>query len=379
MKRIIFLSFYICIAKFIFANTIPEVFIYRDSVVLFCVYNNQVITISQDKEKNYLLSVNGQIDTVQIAKSFESHWRNINVYNSKQNNIYFTNDKQGKNLYKLNLDTKEVTTASILGDYFCIIENTLVRGCDYDCGSLIFNDSNNKSVADTVGLGNFYAYYLMAADKIFVEYYETGSAYGFGYYDWKLQKMVENIPVLDTMQFEIFIDKDGNKYRKNSMSDIDYIYTDITGNYSNLNLVWVDKDFNVVQPTLQSNRESESTFNVGIDNSYYYRYSYIKGKKGNNYIWIACKFSLPFDKALYDIYHNILLEKKVVETFDEWELNKLRNMVFAKHGYQFKSEYLQAFFNLFDFYNNIEKISDVNALLTPTDKKNLTLIQQASK
>ena len=69
--------------------------------------------------------------------------------------------------------------------------------------------------------------------------------------------------------------------------------------------------------------------------------------------------------------------KAVVEKFDEWELHKLRNMIFSKHGYQFKSEYLQAFYNLFDFYNHITKTNNVNALLTPADNKNLELIRQA--
>ena len=384
MKRLILLSLFVCVAKFIFADTIPEQLIYRDSVLLFCVHNNQVITITQDKEKNYLLSVDGQIDTIQATKSTEKQWRNIEAYHSKRNSIYFTNKYRGKDLYELNLYTKKVTTASTLGDYGYIINNTIVRGVEYDCGydvdceAIVFNDLNNQNIADTIGLGDSYAYYLMSAKKIFIEYYESGSVYGFGYYDWNTRKLIESIPVLDTMEFKIFIDEKGRRYSKNGISDINYAYTDITGSYSNLGFVWVDKDFNVIQKALQPNRNnSESSFNIGVDNPYYYRYSYVGGKKFNSYVWVACKFSLPFDKALYEIYHNTLLEKNVVETFDEWELNKLRNMIFAKHGYQFKSEYLQAFFNLFNFYNNITKTVDVTNSLTPIDKKNLELIRQA--
>jgi hypothetical protein len=381
MKKIILLSFLIGIAKFVFADTIPEAFICRDSVLLFCVHNDQVVTITKNKEQHYLLSVVDKIDTLQIDIPPETSFRNVTAYYNKENCIYFTFlNIYGRgiyNLYKLNLDTKKVITISTLGDYFCIIDNTLVRGCDYECGSLIFSDLDNMHIADTIGLGDFYAFYLRAADKILIEYYESGSVYGFGYYDWNNRKYIEKLPVLDTMQFEIFIDEKGKKYRKNSIDDIDYIYTDITGKYSNLGLVWVDKDFNIIQKTLQSNKESESSFNIGIDNPYYYRYSYIKGRKGNNYVWIACKFSLQFDKALYDIYYNTLLDKSTIENFDEWELHKLKNMIFAKHGYQFQSEYLQAFYNLFDFYKG--KLADVSHLLTLEDKKNLELIEQVSK
>ncbi|MDR3227666.1 MAG: YARHG domain-containing protein, partial [Prevotellaceae bacterium] len=209
--------------------------------------------------------------------------------------------------------------------------------------------------------------------------YDEEVVYSFSYYDWKNRKLVANIPVLDTMQFEIFINKDGKKYRKNSIQDIDHAYTDITRKYTNLELYWVDSNFNLIQPTLMSYYNSNSSFNIGTNNPYYYRSSVIEGKKNDQGVWVACKFTLPFDKALYDIYHNTLLEKSVVEKFDEWELRMLRNMVFAKHSYQFQSKYLQAFFNLFNFYYGKKHLADVNDLLTPIDKKNLELIQQVNK
>jgi hypothetical protein len=142
-----------------------------------------------------------------------------------------------------------------------------------------------------------------------------------------------------------------------------------------MGLFWTDENLNIIQPTLQP-YYGESTFNIGTENPYYYRKSKINDSK-ERFVWVACKFTLPFDKALYDIYNNTLLQKSTLETFDKWELNKLRNMVFAKHGYQFQSEYLQAFYNLFNFYNHIAKTTDINKLLTPIDKKNLQLIRQA--
>lgn len=218
----------------------------------------------------------------------------------------------------------------------------------------------------------------MVGNKILIEHYESGSIIDIAYYDWNNKKHVWNIPTLVSLQSEIITTKEGNIYTKNDISDIKYSYEDVTGKYSNIGIYWIDGDFNLIQPTLQSYPNTKSTFNVGTDNSYYYRSSVIKGKK-NKRVWVACKFTLAFDKALYDIYNDIILSKSDVEKFDDWELNKLRNMIFAKHGYPFQSEYLQAFFNLFDFYNHIEKKSDVNSLLTPNDRKNLQLIQQVSK
>ncbi|MDR2125342.1 MAG: YARHG domain-containing protein [Prevotellaceae bacterium] len=387
MKKILLLLFFICSAEFAVADTIPETLIYRDSVLLFCVHNNKIITITQDKEQNYLLSINGQVtDTLNIINPPKTYWRNVKVYHNKQNSIYFTDVYYGKdkvyNLYRLNLDTKQINIISTIGDYYYIIENTLVRGCDYECGSLIFNNLNNLNIADTVELGDFRASYLVNANKILIGYYESGSIYGFGYYDWNLKKMVQTLPVLDTMKFNIFIDNDGKRYGRHSLDDIDYVYADITGAFSNIGLYWVDNNFNIIQPTLTPNMYYNEFTNTitSYKNLYYYRNSCIKEKnKKDKSVWIACKFTLAFDKALSDIYNNTLLEKTTVEKFDEWELDKLKNMVFAKHGYQFQSEYLQAFFNLIDFYNYIKKKNDVNDLLTPEDKKNLELIEQVSK
>jgi hypothetical protein len=91
----------------------------------------------------------------------------------------------------------------------------------------------------------------------------------------------------------------------------------------------------------------------------------------------------PFrEKAMYEIYENITLKAEDLRRFDAFDLRILRNMIFAKHNYAFKDKFLQAYFNLYDFYrvsNNKVRLTDVNHLLTPTDKKNLELIQQIIK
>ncbi|MBL6445366.1 YARHG domain-containing protein [Fulvivirga sp. 29W222] len=56
---------------------------------------------------------------------------------------------------------------------------------------------------------------------------------------------------------------------------------------------------------------------------------------------------------------------------NEEDLSILKNVVFAKHNYGFSSEFYQAYFNLFHFYNTDEKrknrTKDILGLLTKSD------------
>lgn len=61
------------------------------------------------------------------------------------------------------------------------------------------------------------------------------------------------------------------------------------------------------------------------------------------------------------------------------ELKLMRNEIFARHGYVFKSKYLQDYFNSQEWYRNIEKLplnDDGSDLLTEIEKANITKIQE---
>ncbi len=68
------LLFYCCTIHFVFATTgIPEKLIYQDSILLFSVLNNQVITITKDKQQNYLLSVKKDIELDKDIVKFDNN------------------------------------------------------------------------------------------------------------------------------------------------------------------------------------------------------------------------------------------------------------------------------------------------------------------
>lgn len=56
------------------------------------------------------------------------------------------------------------------------------------------------------------------------------------------------------------------------------------------------------------------------------------------------------------------------------ELRIERNLIFAKHGYQFKSSDLKQYFSQFDWYN--PQYENVDDMLTDVDKQNIDLIKQ---
>ncbi len=90
-----------------------------------------------------------------------------------------------------------------------------------------------------------------------------------------------------------------------------------------------------------------------------------------------------FEKIAYQIFTDQLLPKDRFKDFDEEQLGILKNFVFAKHNYAFNSDFYQAYFNLFDFYNNEAKratrTKNMEGLLTKADLQNLEIINKALK
>ncbi len=106
----------------------------------------------------------------------------------------------------------------------------------------------------------------------------------------------------------------------------------------------------------------------------------IKTKLDNDVdVLIAHKYSLSFDRSLKIIFDNLELNQNSLSLLSIYELNLLKNFIFAKHNYQFDTLYYQAFFNLFEFYSRQKenRVKEINHLLTESDKSNLKLINKA--
>lgn len=98
---------------------------------------------------------------------------------------------------------------------------------------------------------------------------------------------------------------------------------------------------------------------------------------------INIKAKLSLEKVLYKFFNDVRISESDIIDFDLYDLLISENLIFAKHNYKFDSEYYQAFFNLFPWYNSVEKrqtrIKEVNDLLTKADKENLKIINNELK
>jgi len=113
------------------------------------------------------------------------------------------------------------------------------------------------------------------------------------------------------------------------------------------------------------------------------QYYYLESTTKDNEVFIPYKFLPKLDIAMYKVYNNNLLTDEDMKGFGKYELGILRNLIFAKHNYAFDSEFYQAYFNLYEFYNNenmkSSRTKDINNKLTEMDKKNLEIIKNKEK
>lgn len=86
--------------------------------------------------------------------------------------------------------------------------------------------------------------------------------------------------------------------------------------------------------------------------------------------------------AMYKAFHDGILTQEDISGLTKKELGILRNLLFAKHNYQFDSMYYQAYYKTMEFYQVLDKKSrtkNINHLLTEADKANIALIRAAEE
>jgi hypothetical protein len=72
-----------------------------------------------------------------------------------------------------------------------------------------------------------------------------------------------------------------------------------------------------------------------------------------------------------------LLKESDVENYTKWDLETMRNEIFARHGYCFKKKDLRDYFENEDWY--VPNTVNVSAELTEIEKKNIALIKRYEK
>lgn len=142
---------------------------------------------------------------------------------------------------------------------------------------------------------------------------------------------------------------------------------------------WVlDNGFRIVGKCLSKRTYAEG---LNIEKGKIISYN-VSSETDRGNVIIKYHSSYELEREFYKIYNDTLLTLTEVK-FKKSQLELLKNFVFAKHNYKFESDYYQAYFNLFEFYNSEEKrktrVKDVNPLLTNNDKQNLALITGALK
>ena len=78
----------------------------------------------------------------------------------------------------------------------------------------------------------------------------------------------------------------------------------------------------------------------------------------------------------YDKACERLLSDQDLIGYSKEELRIMRNWIFARHGYAFKSKDLQNYFSQFDWYQPQYTDTDVSYMLTDIEKKNIELIKR---
>ncbi len=114
------------------------------------------------------------------------------------------------------------------------------------------------------------------------------------------------------------------------------------------------------------------------------QYFYLRSKLDNGEkVIVSYSVDKLFEKVAYQIFKGYAISKDHLEAFDKDQLGILKNLVFAKYNYAFDGEFYQAYFNLFEFYNDEKnratRIKEMNSLLTKPDLGNLEVIKKTLK
>jgi len=299
-------------------------------------------------------------------------------YDKNKNRLYM---QSGRDSYIFDFKKENLTISSVSfdepDDNFSIANNKLYYS---KCASLYIQNLDNGKIIDSVNISTIADkdFYCISQIINFPITSEVLIETGYVYYGDEVTNIQYYIYNEANKKLDLSIYNDSIKTHTEYQSIEFY---DITGNYVFWNDFIMSSAGNIFSKKLSMSCDNLNGFVIANREIKqlicYSRLDSEDGKKEGNAVLIPFIPDPYKEKAMYEIYENIELTAQNLQHFDSFDLRLLRNMIFAKHNYAFKDKFLQAYFNLYSFYGyQTNRLTDVNKLLTPTDKKNLTLIQQ---
>jgi hypothetical protein len=252
---------------------------------------------------------------------------------------------------------------SLFMDFFNYGEIETIEGKSYPLLAIskIFFLNSDKALIQLCLLGNFegcigYKYYLGESDNM----HEVTNMIKPNYNTEKYQEYYSEIDFSAKQYLRERLEIRGKKFADNIM--MNRLFDD--------NLKYISNVLVLNRPVVLGvnikNKELQNHFLRSFLNN---------GVK----VIIPYKFIPELDLAMYKAYNNNTLTREDLKGFGKYELDILRNLIFAKYNYDFSSEFYQAYFNLYAFYNTPEmrnsRTKDINGKLTGADKANLELIK----
>ena len=281
------------------------------------------------------------------------------------NQLYCVTNKKCLCLYRISSDLKQKVLITDLSSF--IDQNEKIDDIFYTTGILDVLSINNNLIVkigvDRTAEGYMNYRYFIISENI---------------------KEITNEVVIKTSYFDIvessiiFISSD-RKYFKEAKSSSE-----------SRNISWTIKNsqYNTISTVLSmGNEKSLSIINpiVGVNyqNGSVLHYFVKSNLQNNSSVIIPYTFNPDLDIIMYKIFVNEFLNIKDIEKFTQFDLNILRNLIFAKYNYDFNSKFYQAYFNLYSFYNNYKmrttRTKNVNDELSEADRSNLELIKSLKK
>lgn len=360
----------------------------------FFIFNNDTITFERkNKERFYNIRLNNKItDTVPFSNLFQKLF-----LCKKDTSVYFVSHERNRIFYslidKLNLKNGKYTKLDSIPANINVFYNGnfLFQKDIYTLDIHSYSVENKKKTL----------FLQLKQTDLTTKYHKIIDIYTFGYGIYLLQT------ALDEAEPSIFVNYIYNFFEKSlkqiridtSLKEYERIstpfykiITDEQNNYCLYDKYLLDKNFNFKGYALYKDLNIKG---YNIQNNKIVSY-FVSSSVGRNYnekksipkelhkyskgTIIPYRFVYELERNMFFIKNDTTIDETDLKNMEQVDLKILRNMIYAKHAYIFKSHYLVLLFKLYNFYKPaIINKSEVENKFTEQDKENSKLIDKYLK